>query len=82
MEREMDFLKDKGCISLRKLRPSGECKTASDFDIAVKEDMMRAYSSLTDKISAWKDGRSRESFGESQRLAQLDELAGQMEVHA
>lgn len=68
-ESEMDFLKSKNCISLKKKYPDGQNFTASDFDYAVKYEKVEMYIDYSDKIRAWREFKSRMEYGRKQGIA-------------
>lgn len=68
LEKNLEFLRDKGVISLKKCKPDGECKTATDFEMAVYSDRIQEYNQLEEKIQLWGQYKGRVNYAETKRL--------------
>lgn len=76
MEKELEFMRDEGVISLKKNKPDGEGKTGSDFQIAVYSDKVREYDHLTNQMALWAQYKGRVMYAENKRLEELRESGG------
>lgn len=72
IEREFDFLSDKGCLVVRKIKPEGEGRTAADFRISIVGRMVDQYEKYSKLIDDWKDYRSRTEYAQRRDLQSLD----------
>ncbi len=72
LEREFDFLADKGCLMVTKIKPEGQCFTASHFRIAIVGRMIDQYENYSKLIDDWKEYKSRIAFAKNMDLKSLD----------